>query len=514
MNDWSRGYDVSVGYTYGFCREMAPDWLDLCVRAAGGAQPRQGASGRPRFLELGCGQGMGLCLLAAANPGIDFVGIDFLPDHVDHARRIADAAGLANVRFVAADFVDLATGWPEDFGQFDYVAMHGVYSWVAPPVRAAVVECLRHAVRPGGFVYASYNAQPGWLGSMPFQHIARRLRDAGAKTGPEAIDESIALFDRLDAGGAGIFKILPALKPRLDSIRHRSRNYLVQEYLHDGWEPLWHSSVADDLARAGLAHAGTATLAEALLPGPLPAALRDTIAAQPDRGLQQDLQDVVINQAFRRDIFRRAPAGAPATTGTPPPMRVRLLAPPAPGSTLRFETAFGEVALQAPAYAEIVDALRAGPRPVEQLVALPGVARQGAANARQLLLLLLHAQVLAPEAAAPASAEAAQRLNVVIAREASKGLPYGNIAAAAIGSAIAITDVDLMLLDSWFAADRQADGPMLAEGVATRLAALDRKLHHAGKPLEGEAMRSQLLAEASDFLAHHIPAWRSLGVLL
>ena len=35
MGDWSHGYEVSVGYSYGFFREMAPDWLDFCTRLAG-----------------------------------------------------------------------------------------------------------------------------------------------------------------------------------------------------------------------------------------------------------------------------------------------------------------------------------------------------------------------------------------------------------------------------------------------------------------------------------------------
>ena len=35
MSDWSHGYNVSLGYTYGFYRELAPDWLDLCTRISG-----------------------------------------------------------------------------------------------------------------------------------------------------------------------------------------------------------------------------------------------------------------------------------------------------------------------------------------------------------------------------------------------------------------------------------------------------------------------------------------------
>src|SRR3546814_15374578 len=82
-----------------------------------------------RYLELGCGQGFGLCLLAALYPHGAFVGVDFNPEHIAHARELAHGAGLSNVRFEEADFSALAAQWPADYGQFNYVALHGIYSW-------------------------------------------------------------------------------------------------------------------------------------------------------------------------------------------------------------------------------------------------------------------------------------------------------------------------------------------------------------------------------------------------
>ena len=134
--DWSHGYDVSMPYPHGFCREMSPVWLDFCAAYAGIAAPPREAQGY-RFLDLGCGQGDGLCVLAAANPNAEFVGVDFLPEHIQYANALAAEAGLTNVRFVQADFCELAQGWPADLGRFHYIAMHGVLSWVPPEVRRA-----------------------------------------------------------------------------------------------------------------------------------------------------------------------------------------------------------------------------------------------------------------------------------------------------------------------------------------------------------------------------------------
>lgn len=444
MNDWSHGYDVSMGYTYGFYREMAPAWMELAAGAAGlpGRRPE-----RFRYLELGSGQGVGLCLLAAANPEAEFLGVDFMPDHIAHSQRLADEAGLANIRFAQADFLELAAEWPHDFGSFDYVTMHGVYSWVPEHVRDAVVACTRHATRAGSLVYISFNTLPGWLGTMPFQHITSLIKQTGGKTGPAVLDESVALFEKLRAGGAATFQILPALAARIDAVKKRNASYLVQEYLNESWRPRWHSEVATELAAADFAYVGTATLAETMLPGVLPPPLRDTIRAQADARLQQDLQDFVVNQSFRRDLFRRGPAGERAADRAAlADTRLCLLAPPARNAGVKLDTAFGEIALQYPAFAGILQALAQGPRTIADLAALPGLREQGLASASQLLLLLVHAGILGIAAAPAASADAARRLNAVIARSAAQGAPYRHLAAPVLGSAVAATEAELKAL--------------------------------------------------------------------
>lgn len=502
MNDSSHGYDVSVEYGHGFCPEMAPDWLDLSARIAGHRPPRD-SSAPFRFLELGAGQGTGLCLLAAANPHGAFVGVDFQPEHVAHASALADQAGLTNIRFVEADFLDLAETWPGDFGAFDYVGLHGVYSWMAPELRAAIVTCLAHATKPGGLVYCGYNTQPGWLGTVPFQHITRRLHQGGGGPGSAAFDASIALFDRLRSGGADTFRILPGLKTRLDSVRTRKASYLIHEYLHAHWRPLWHSELADDFERAGLAYVGSATLAETMLPDVLPPPLRAAIVAQTDAGLREDVQDFVINQSFRRDVFvRAAGASAKRDVAALAELRIHLLSPPAPDG-LTVKAAFGEIRLQHQAYDDIVAALGDGPKSIAALAALPGNQGQGIENVLQIVLLLLHTRTLALAPPVARSTARAEALNAVIARGAADGLPYDHIAAAATGSAIAASETELLMLDCWFGGARQADAKSLADGALERLPRLQRP---------GEELSPNVTA-AKAFLDETLPRWRTLGAI-
>ena len=497
MSDWSHGYDVSTSYSYGFYREMAPDWLDLCAWI-GGLDPPARSGNRFRYLDLGCGQGFGLCLLAAANPQAEFVGIDFQPEHIDHAQGLAQSAGLPNVRFVQADFLDLAADWPRDLATFDYVALHGILSWVVPALREAVVQCVAHATARGGLVYVSYNAQPGCLSSIPLQHFSSRLNEFSGRGDATGVEDAIALLDRLASANAPVFQVLPALKPRVDALKTRDRNYLVHEYLTQGWTPFWHSDVVRHFRRADLDYAASATLADNLILEFLPAAQREAVIEQPAE-LRQDLQDFIINKAFRRDIFCRGakPSGDQAAKEA---LIVHLAASPGPGRTLNFETSFGQIAWDPAVFTPIVEALRDAPRTLDELSRLPNATKW---RPRHILLLLLHANVLAPEVAEPGDAAPAHRLNAVIARAACDGAPYEYLAANRLGSAIRASREELLLLDAWFELKSAQDARSLGAALGHRLSRLG---------LEA-ANSDEQDAAAAKFLADTLPRYRQLGVL-
>jgi SAM-dependent methyltransferase len=505
VSDWTHGYNIEQGYTYGVYRELAPDWMDVCAMLAGYVAPSEAAQDNLRYLELGCGQGFGLCLIASAYPSIEFVGVDFSPEHIAHARGLASAAGLTNVSFVEADFLDLARAWPLELGRFDYVVLHGIYSWVPAELRQAIVACLAEALVSGGLAYLSYNSMPGWAVMQPFQHIAARMHAKSAAPGAQVLGNAVSLFQKLKAGNAALFDALPGLSARVDGLKDLSPNYLVQEYLHSNWTPMWFSEVADEMRGAKLDFVASATLPENLLPAMLPEPVRAVVGEVADPLAQQDVIDCAINQSFRRDLLARGRRKRFQASPGAAELLVHALARPA-GETVAVKTSFGEFTLRQQIYAPLFDALESGPKRIAELLAVS----KEQSNVLQALILLAHGGHVAVLKDEARDFAAAQAFNRACAAAVLTGAPYNYLAAPAIGSALTARDVDLMLLG--LMAD-DGDRDTLWARLLEALGRLGRKLLADGKPVEGE-QAAQLAKElVNDVLVNRLPLWQKLGAV-
>lgn len=505
MADGRHGYIASMGYPSFFFREMGADWLDFCTRTQGFEPNRTGPF--YRYLDLGCGQGFHLCLLAATNPQAEFVGIDFEPDFIAHAASLAASAGLTNVSFVRADFLDLAAAWPTELGVFDYIALQGILSWISPELRSAVIQCVAHASKPGTTGSFGYNAPPGWLSSVPFQHVAHEL---GKGLDDEAaLNGAITMFRRLRGANAQLFEQMSRFKEQLEQLAGQPRAYLAHEFLTDHWTPLWGSSVTRTLGHAGFTFVGSATIAEALLPDALPAELRAIVAGQSDDLLRRDLQDIITMTQFRRDIFCRDPRRSD-TADLDAETPIYLVSVPPEGVPVSFKTTIGGLTVDYAAVADIVAALADGPKPVAALMALENPARP---HTRSILLSMLDANMLMVGAAYPGQVEIAQRFNAIVARAVADGKAYYHVAAAALGSALPVTELDFLFLDTWLSADGDIGDTALSEGVAHRLRSLGREVKFRGEPIADEQLPSHVRRLAPAFVDQRVPQWRRLGVI-
>lgn len=96
-----------------------------------------------RVLVVGCGAGHDARFLAER--GFDVVAVDHSSSAVEHARDLAEQAGVG-LAIVEADLFDL----PADLGGFDLVFEHTCFCAIDPLRRDEYVDAVAAVLRPGG----------------------------------------------------------------------------------------------------------------------------------------------------------------------------------------------------------------------------------------------------------------------------------------------------------------------------------------------------------------------------
>jgi methyltransferase-like protein/predicted O-methyltransferase YrrM len=115
-------------------------------------------AGAARVLEIGCASGGHIIPLAAALPRARFVGIDISPRQVAEGQARIERLGLENIELGVRGLSDLG---PSD-GAFDYIVCHGVFSWIAEPLRDDLLRVCRERLSEAGVALISFNVLPGW----------------------------------------------------------------------------------------------------------------------------------------------------------------------------------------------------------------------------------------------------------------------------------------------------------------------------------------------------------------
>ena len=370
-------YVTDIGYLRNFHTDLAPSRLRLVAALNGLAPPP--AEGFD-YCELGCAYGDTAVVLAAANPGARFVGIDINPEHIALAERSARAGGLDNVRFLERDLADLSG---EALGDFDYITAHGVMSWVGPDKRKALVELAAARLKPGGLLFVSYNAMPGWAAIEPL----RQLLLSGTGTEGDSLERArkgLELAKQMRDAGAAYFTDNPPAREMLATMEKVGLRYVVHEYLHAHWAPMYFANVAWDMATAGLNFVGSLPLPSNYRDLAIPPELASVFEGVTDRVTFESLKDFAVNEYFRRDVYVKGKATrSPATT-----------------SAYLDETSFvatrTEAAPKGAVFDAILGALVEGSATGQRLARRPELAGAGAEQVRAALLRLVLAEQVTP----------------------------------------------------------------------------------------------------------------------
>lgn len=508
MASWTSGYVADTEYTPGFYRELTPALLSFVALAHGQSAPD--VNSPLTYCELGCGKGYSTNLLAAANPHIEFYANDFNPTHIVGARKLAAEAGSPNVHFLDHSFEEFLV--EPTLPAFDIIALHGIYSWINAENRAVIVEFVRRKLKPGGFVYVSYNCLPGWSAAAPLRHLM--YLHGQAQGGPTLgrVEPALAFLEKLEAANAGYFRGSPALKDRVQKLKAQPKNYLAHEYMNDNWTLFYHSDVAAEFGEAKVSFLGSAHVLDAIDSISITAEQRQILSEIQNVAFRETVRDYMVNQQFRRDIFVRGPSAQPLSEGQATWNRLRFALTTARDDVpTKLAVAQGEVTLDQTVHAPLLAALNAGPQTFAQLAAMPEFSSVGPNPLRQAIAVLIGAGHVQPCIGGENEAlrrERSKAFNAAILERARSQGDMSALASPVTGGGVTLDRISQLFL---LAVNAGEEDP--AAFAAAILGEQNQRILKDGKTLETpEENLAELAQRYSEFAAKRLPLLKQLGI--
>ncbi|WP_455262415.1 methyltransferase regulatory domain-containing protein [Neisseria sp.] len=303
ISDIKNSYD-DLMYESGAFPQTAINNLEARARLMG-LQPTPAANAK--VLELGCSMGGNIITQALYYPDAEFTGIDLSGRQVAQGNAIIEKMGLKNVRLEEKDILTV----DESFGKFDYIIVHGIWSWVPDAVKDKIFSICRNNLTEHGIAYISYNVYPGWKRQ-------EQLRDIMQFSGRDVLEEPLEARTRkgLDALKA-LAEILENDKglgggklPAIQKILNHNFYYIAHEYMEAFNDPIYVNGFIEWANRHRLAYIGDTDLHVSFVSW-MAEHTRERILALAggDYIAKEFYSDILSDRQFRRSLLCREEVG-------------------------------------------------------------------------------------------------------------------------------------------------------------------------------------------------------------
>lgn len=196
-------------------------------------------------LEIGCSMGGNLFPAAIHYPNANFIGIDLSHSQINKGNLILEYMGMKNVKLLQKDVTTI----DKQFGMFDYIICHGVYSWVPDFVKDAILAVCKNNLKENGVAYISYNTYPGWK----FKDI---VRDFMLYTN----DYSMPLIKQVEQSFKNIDQIKDLLnfngsdimKNNYEDVQKHKPHYIAHEQFSPSNDPVYFHQFSQHINNYGL----------------------------------------------------------------------------------------------------------------------------------------------------------------------------------------------------------------------------------------------------------------------
>jgi SAM-dependent methyltransferase len=511
MNDWTAGYVADVGYTYGYYLELNPLRIKLAFLNAGIQFPKVGHA-----CELGFGQGISANIHASASV-TSWVGTDFNPSQAAFAQEVAAASG-ADTKLYDQAFDEFANR--DDLPDFDYIGLHGIWSWISDDNKHIIVDFIKRKLKVGGVLYISYNTQPGWAAFAPIRHLMTEHAEILGSEGRgiiNRIDGAIDFADKLLATNPMFSKANPLVAERISKLKQQNKYYLAHEYFNRDWHPMHFATMYHWLEPAKLQYACSANYADHVEILNLTSEQQSFLNEIPDRMFQQSVRDFMVNQQFRKDYWVK---GLRKLNSLEQSEQLRqqkvILISHRADIVLKINGNLGEAELTAAIYNPILDALAdykiKSLGQIEQIVAAHNISFAQLLQAILVITAMGHISAAQDENVSAKAKKLTDKLNADLMMRARSSSEISYLASPVTGGGITIGRFPQLFLLALSQGKKQPEE--WAKFVWQILTVQGQKIVKNGQTLESaEDNLSELIEQAQTFALKQLPIIKALQIV-
>ncbi len=508
--DWTSGYVADIGYTYGYYLELNPLGLKLAFLNNGFAFPECRTA-----CELGFGHGVSTNIHAAASL-TEWYGTDFNPAQAWFAKELSKVSSL-NSKLYDDSFAEFAAR--NDLPDFDFIGLHGIWSWISDENRSVIVDFIRKKLKVGGVLYISYNTMPGWSAFAPIRHLMTEHADVIGAEGHgiiKRIDGAIEFAEKLLATNPLYARANPNIAERVKKLNSQDRHYQAHEYFNEDWHPMHFATMVKWLSSAKLDYACSANYIDHIDALNLTTEQQLFLNEIPDVTFRQSVRDFMVNQQFRKDYWIK---GARRITALEQTEGLRLqkviLVNYRKDISLKVSGALGEATLSESIYNPILDSLSDyKPKTLGQLehaLRNKGISFSQLLQAVMVLTGSGHLFAAQDDIVIGKAKQHTLKLNTYLINKARGSSDISFLASPVTASGIPVSRFQQLFLLALN--DGKKQPAELAEFVWSILAIQGQKILKDGKTLETEVENlAELTEQAIVFIGKQFPILKALQV--
>jgi SAM-dependent methyltransferase len=511
VSDWTAGYRADIDYTYGYYMELNPARMKFALAGSGIEFPEVRTA-----CELGYGQGISTHLHAAAS-NAQWYGTDFNPSQARFAQQLAstysDSAKMYDESF--AEFCSR-----QDLPDFDFIALHGIWSWISDDNREVLVEFLRRNLKVGGVVYISYNTMPGWAAFAPVRNLMSlhsKVIGAGGRGAISHVETAVDFVEKLFATNPMFARANPQTTERIKKLKSQNKQYLAHEFFNQHWCPMSISEITERLVESKVSLACPATYTEQLDVLHLTPEQLGFLAEIPDVILRQSVRDFMLNQQFRRDYWTKGPRTMSALEQVEVLRKMRfVLAVDRRNVPMKIAGTLGEIPLLEAIYNPLLDVLEK--HEVLSVAELQSKLADKQVNLAQIIQALQvlaapgHVAIAQDDAVISKAQKNTEKLNAALLNRARSSGDVGHLASPVTGGGINVSRFEQIFIQAIKQGKRTpAEWADFAWSV---LAMQGQKLVTEGKTLDtAEDNIAELRKQAETFSDRRVAPLKALKII-